>query len=70
MREVVGVHLGQAGVGVGGALWQHLAREQGAVGDAMDHTVFFEEREAGGLVPRAVFGDLDPEVMGGLGAYL
>lgn len=72
MREIVSIHLGQAGVQVGNACWELFCLEHGiqpdgfmphgtgyATGD--DHyTTFFENTGAGKHVPRTVFFDLEP----------
>ena len=54
------LHLGQAGVGTGLAMWDTLCHNSGQQGGG----VFFNETPQGDLLPRAVFGDLDAESLG------
>lgn len=75
MREVLSIHLGQAGVQIGNACWELFCLEHGiqpdgqlpsdkSIGgedDAFDS--FFSEAVAGKFVPRTVFVDLDPIVI-------
>ena len=76
MREVISIHIGQAGVQMGNACWELYCLEHGiqpdgqmpsdkAVGDDSFST-FFQETGAGKHVPRAVFVDLEPSVVGKL----
>ncbi|KAK3726328.1 hypothetical protein RRG08_021059 [Elysia crispata] len=70
MREIVSIHLGQAGVQVGNACWELFCLEHGIQADgfmpgssryADDHyTTFFEDTGAGKHVPRTVLFDLEP----------
>jgi tubulin alpha len=75
MREVISLHVGQAGVQIGNACWElyclehgiqpdgHMpADKAGAVGDDSFST-FFSETSAGKHVPRTVFVDLEPTVV-------
>ncbi|CAG0921302.1 unnamed protein product [Notodromas monacha] len=76
MREVISVHIGQAGVQMGNACWELYCMEHGIQPDGMmpnDETVgqdidsystFFDETGSGKHVPRAVFIDLEPTVIG------
>ena len=76
MREVISVHIGQAGVQMGNACWELYCLEHGihpdgtipnddSVGVEDDsYNTFFSETSAGGHVPRAVFVDLEPTVIG------
>ena len=76
MREVISVHIGQAGVQMGNACWELYCLEHGihpdgtipnddSVGVEDDsYNTFFSETSAGGHVPRAVFIDLEPTVIG------
>ena len=75
MREVISVHIGQAGVQMGNAAWELFCLEHGihpdgtmpsddnALNDDSFNT-FFSETGAGKHVPRAVFVDLEPTVIG------
>ena len=74
-REVINVHVGQAGVQMGNACWELYCLEHGIQPDGMmpsDLTVgsqddsfntFFSETGGGKHVPRAVFVDLEPTVV-------
>ena len=76
MREVISVHIGQAGVQMGNACWElycleHGIRPDGTIPNDDDpgveddsYNTFFSETSAGGHVPRAVFVDLEPTVVG------
>jgi tubulin alpha len=75
MREVVSLHVGQAGVQIGNACWELYCLEHGIQPDGLmpaDTTVgvedasfntFFSETQAGKHVPRAIFIDLEPTVV-------
>jgi len=75
MREVISLHIGQAGVQVGNACWELYCMEHGIEQDGQmpsDKTVgggddafntFFSETAAGKHVPRAVYVDLEPTVI-------
>jgi len=75
MREVLCIHLGQAGVQIGNACWELFCLEHGIQPDGQmpsDKTIgggddafntFFSETGAGKHVPRAVFVDLEPTVV-------
>ncbi|KAI9188697.1 alpha-tubulin [Blastocladiella emersonii ATCC 22665] len=75
MREVISVHIGQAGVQIGNACWELYCLEHGIQPDGTmpsDKTVgygddsfntFFSETGAGKHVPRTVFVDLEPSVV-------
>ncbi|KAK5973685.1 hypothetical protein GCK32_008874, partial [Trichostrongylus colubriformis] len=74
-REVVSVHVGQAGVQIGNACWELLCLEHGispdgkpfAHEDMIDpgsEQTFFSETFEGRYVPRATFADLEPTVIG------
>ena len=80
MRECISVHVGQAGIQMGNACWELYCLEHGiqpdgqmpsdkAVGDDSFST-FFQETGAGKHVPRAVFVDLEPSVVGKLLHYI
>lgn len=75
MREVISIHIGQAGVQIGNACWELFCLEHGitpdgqmpsdtSVGKCEDSfNTFFSETESGKHVPRAVFCDLEPTVI-------
>jgi tubulin alpha len=75
MREVIAIHIGQAGVQAGNACWELFCLEHGIQPDGQmpsDKTVgygddafntFFSETGAGKHVPRAVYVDLEPTVI-------
>jgi tubulin alpha len=75
MREVISIHVGQAGVQVGNACWELYCLEHGIQADGtvpqdnviggFDNTcsTFFAETPSGMHVPRAVFVDLEPTVI-------
>merc|ERR1712032_1723175 len=75
MREIISIHIGQAGIQVGNACWELFCLEHGIQPDGQmpsDKTIgggddafntFFSETGAGKHVPRAVFLDLEPTVI-------
>ena len=75
MREVISIHIGQAGLQVGNACWELFCLEHGiqpdgqmpsdkSIGGGDDaFNTFFSETGAGKHVPRAVFLDLEPSVI-------
>lgn len=80
-REVISVHVGQAGVQIGNACWELYCLEHGIQHDghlidpekvngiskeSQDDSfgTFFMETTAGKHVPRAVYVDLEPSVVG------
>lgn len=76
MREVVSVHVGQAGVQMGNSCWELYCLEHGiqpngqipsdvtfGAGDD-SFTTFFAETSSGKHVPRALFIDMEPSVIG------
>jgi tubulin alpha len=77
-RECISIHVGQAGVQIGNACWELYCLEHGIQPDGQmpsDKTIaggddsfntFFSETGAGKHVPRAVFVDLEPTVIGEL----
>ena len=77
-RECISIHVGQAGVQMGNACWELYCLEHGIQPDGQmpsDKTIgggddsfntFFSETGAGKHVPRAVFIDLEPTVVGRL----
>jgi len=72
MREVISIHIGQAGVQVGNACWELFCLEHGILPDGTfvdsqgpkdgAFSTFFSETSSGKHVPRAVFVDLEPTV--------
>ena len=78
MREVISLHVGQAGVQIGNSCWElycleHAIQPDGQMpsdfslggGDDSFNT-FFSETSSGKHVPRAIFVDLEPSVIGNL----
>jgi len=77
MREVISIHIGQAGVQVGNACWELYCLEHGIKPDGTlstassgpdagkGHTfdTFFTETGNGKFVPRSIFVDLEPTVI-------
>ncbi|XP_022081810.1 tubulin alpha-1C chain-like [Acanthaster planci] len=74
-REVISLHVGQAGVRVGSKTWELYCLEHGLLPDGTinpyheeqpsDSTgTFFHETESGKAIPRAVFIDLEPTYIG------
>ena len=77
MREIISLHLGQAGVQMGSAAWELYCLEHGILPDGQMPTdmsvgieaddsfsTFFSETGSGKHVPRAIFADLEPTVVG------
>jgi len=76
MREIISIHIGQAGVQLGNSCWELYCLEHGITPDGVrpsDKTstpreqdafsTFFSETGGGKHVPRAVFVDLEPSVI-------
>lgn len=75
-RECISIHVGQAGVQIGNACWELYCLEHGIQPDGQmpsdkilggsddSFNTFFCETGAGKHVPRAVFVDLEPTVVG------
>jgi tubulin alpha len=75
MREILSIHIGQAGVQLGNSCWELYCLEHGIQPDGMmpgDTTpgkendafnTFFSETSSGKHVPRAIFVDLEPGVV-------
>jgi len=71
MREIISLHIGQAGVQTGNACWELYCLEHGIKPDGtMAHNnddqgfqTFFSETGSGKYVPRAVMVDLEPSVV-------
>ena len=76
MREVISIHIGQAGVQMGNACWELYCLEHGIHPDGQmpsdesqgvaddSFNTFFAETQSGKHVPRAIFVDLEPTVVG------
>eukprot|EP00008_Paramoeba_atlantica_P000392 CAMPEP_0201500886 /NCGR_PEP_ID=MMETSP0151_2-20130828/83295_1 /ASSEMBLY_ACC=CAM_ASM_000257 /TAXON_ID=200890 /ORGANISM="Paramoeba atlantica, Strain 621/1 / CCAP 1560/9" /LENGTH=447 /DNA_ID=CAMNT_0047894357 /DNA_START=473 /DNA_END=1816 /DNA_ORIENTATION=- len=71
MREIVSLHIGQAGVQLGESCWELFCLEHGINPDGSiaqkkasnSFTTFFNEVGSGKYVPRSVFVDLEPSVV-------
>lgn len=72
MREIISLHIGQAGVQIGNACWELYCREHGILPDGrldqnrMDDESaesFFSQTSAGTYVPRTLMVDLEPGVL-------
>mmetsp|Transcript_17460 Transcript_17460/g.49090 ORF Transcript_17460/g.49090 Transcript_17460/m.49090 type:complete len:455 (+) Transcript_17460:168-1532(+) len=73
MREVISIHIGQAGVQVGNACWElycleHGIKPDGSLSEGGKHSeksfsTFFNETGSGKYVPRSIFVDLEPSVV-------
>ncbi|KAK9687576.1 alpha-tubulin [Basidiobolus ranarum] len=71
MREVISVHVGQAGIQIGNACWELYCLEHGIQPDGQmtvpktddSFSTFFSETGSGKHVPRTVFVDLEPTVV-------
>jgi len=75
MREIISIHIGQAGVQTGNACWELYCLEHGidpdgtmkddkSVGKETDaFNTFFSETNSGKHVPRAIMVDLEPSVV-------
>ena len=72
MREIVSLHIGQAGIQLGSDCWELFCLEHGINPDGYrenqedqseNYRTFFSESDSGKLVPRAVFVDLEPTVI-------
>ncbi|EJW88082.1 tubulin alpha-1C chain, partial [Wuchereria bancrofti] len=77
MREVISLHIGQAGVQIGGVCWElfclehgidlkgclNLQLDQSEKRDISSLTTFFSEAADGHYVPRALLADLEPTVV-------
>ncbi len=74
MRECLSIHVGQAGVQMGNACWELYCLEHGIQPDGQmpsdkvagddSFSTFFAETGSGKHVPRALFVDLEPSVIG------
>ncbi|XP_046360567.2 tubulin alpha-1C chain-like [Haliotis rufescens] len=75
MREVVSIHIGQAGVQIGNSCWELYCLEHGIQMDGQmpsdvsvegrdsSFSTFFSETGSGKHVPRTIFVDLEPTVI-------
>ncbi|CAD8053530.1 unnamed protein product [Paramecium primaurelia] len=75
MKEIISIHIGQAGIQVGNACWELFCLEHGIQPDGQmssdktyediddDLKTFFSETSAGKHVPRALFLDSDPTII-------
>ena len=75
-REVLSIHIGQAGVQMGNACWELYCLEHGIRPDGRlegeaemstyddSFSTFFSETGTGKHVPRSLFVDLEPTVVG------
>ena len=71
-RECISVHIGQAGVQMGNSCWELYCLEHGIEPDGIVSSgqadssfgTFFSETGSGKHVPRAIFVDLEPTVIG------
>lgn len=75
-REVISLHIGQAGVQIGNACWELYCLEHGIQPDGVmpsdtsfggeqdSFNTFFSETGSGKHVPRAIFLDLEPNCIG------
>ncbi|CCM05570.1 uncharacterized protein FIBRA_07797 [Fibroporia radiculosa] len=74
MREVISVHVGQAGVQIGNACWELYTVEHGLSPDGRlvegspsahddGFSTFFSETSSGKHVPRSLYVDLEPNVI-------
>ena len=71
-REVISIHVGQAGVQIGNECWELYCLEHGIKPDGRmsgDNIVgqcgsLFGETENGKFIPRSLFVDLEPSVVG------
>ncbi|KAF0974231.1 hypothetical protein FDP41_006841 [Naegleria fowleri] len=73
MREIISLHIGQAGIQVGEQVWSLMCAEHGINQDGSrvvaknssnhDCSVLFNEASSGKLVPRSLMVDLEPSVI-------
>ncbi len=74
MREVLSIHIGQAGVQMGNGCWELYCMEHGIQPDGLmadndkidddSFNCFFSQTGVGKYVPRAIFMDLETTVIG------
>ena len=74
MREIISIHIGQAGCQLGSSLWELYNREHGIAQDGTikfsetqdkSYQTFYQDTGSGKYVPRAIFMDLEPSVVDG-----
>uniref|UniRef100_A0A1I7W5Z1 Tubulin domain-containing protein n=1 Tax=Heterorhabditis bacteriophora TaxID=37862 RepID=A0A1I7W5Z1_HETBA len=76
-RECISIHIGQAGAQIGNACWElycleHGIDQSGFIGENVDQKrletqslqAFYSESNNGKYVPRAIYIDLEPTVLG------
>ena len=73
-RECISIHVGQAGCQIGNSCWELYCLEHGISPDGtfgadsgsedQSFSTFFSETGGGRHVPRAIFVDLEPSVIG------
>ncbi|KAL0489041.1 tubulin alpha [Acrasis kona] len=72
MREIISIHIGQAGIQIGNACWELFCLEHGIKLDGQmlelapendNLNAFFSETGAGKMVPRSIYLDLEPTVI-------
>jgi len=71
MREIISIHIGQAGIQTGNACWELFCAEHGIRPDGSRpekgkddaFSTFFSETNSGKYVPRAIYVDLEPSVV-------
>jgi len=71
MREIINIHIGQAGIQTGNACWELFCLEHGIRPDGTRDasssdtafSTFFSETSTGKHVPRAIYVDLEPSVV-------
>ena len=74
MREVLSLHVGQAGIQIGNACWELYLQEHGLTPDGTvtdpskstnddGFSTFFSETGRGKYVPRSIYVDLEPNVV-------
>jgi len=71
MREIISIHIGQAGIQSGNACWELFCLEHGLNPDGTKNEAegkspsltFFSETTSGKQVPRAIMVDLEPTVV-------
>ncbi|KAF7681011.1 Tubulin alpha chain [Astathelohania contejeani] len=73
MREIISLHIGQAGVQIGNACWELYCKEHGILPNGKPDpnstftddsgSSFFSETNAGNFVPRTIMVDLEPSVI-------
>jgi len=74
MREVISMHIGQAGVQIGNSCWELYCLEHGIGPDGYllenrevskdsSHSTFFSQTGGGKHVPRSLMIDLEPTVI-------